>query len=183
MKFKDIKIQIKGDIGKLVVTHFIMAIFGLMVYLPIGAQTEKTKIISLAFGVLTLVFYYYLIDLHMWNIGAKDRIRTRANNEPFSAWKGFITGLYAAIPDFVLGVLYVVFWCYRSYKWAANPCYIFSLLTGTWEGMFLGIKASIVDFPWFFLITPFIAAGFAGFSYFCGSKEFTLIRRPETKNN
>lgn len=182
MKFKEFMSEIRPDIGKLVQTHVLMMIFGIMVYLPIGVETDNRRLITFLVSILTVSFYYYLIDLYMWDVGAKDGIRVRAESAAPRVWRGFAAGLFAAIPDLILGIFYVIFYFYRSYSpTSALLNYIFTLVTRTWEGMFFGFSQSVFgpSFVWFYLITPFIAAAFAVISYYCGTKEFTIIPRPK----
>lgn len=178
----------KPYIGKLMQTHAVMMIFGMMVYLPVGIDTPTRKYASLLIGIVTIAFYYYLIDLFMWDVGAKDAVRVRAGSQSPYALKGFVAGLFAAIPDLILGVLHCIFYVNREYEGFQSLNTVFTLITRTWEGAFCGFEravfgsvesASISSFVWFYAMTPFIAAAFAGFSYYCGTKEFTVIPRPK----
>lgn len=200
MKIKEFMSETRHDVWKLIQTHVVMMIFGVMVYMPIGIESDKRRLLSFVFGLLTAIFYYYLIDLYMWDIGAKDAIRVKSGTLPNRPWKGFVTGLFAAIPDLVLGILFCIFHALREYGAGYGLAnYIFTLATRTWEGMFVGLEMSIfgtvtqvvsegvtqtlvdVSFGGAYIITPFIAAAFAGFSYYCGTKEFTVIPRPRKK--
>ena len=183
MENKSLIKSIGGDVWKLIQTHIVMLIFGVMVYLPVGAETESRRILTVVFSILTVIFYYYLIDLYMWDVGARDAVSARGAGTKPNIFKGFIAGLFAAIPDMVLGIAFFIINHYREYSdglSAANG--VFALITQTWEGMFMGIKMSLIGKSggaWFYLVTPIIAAALAGFSYFCGTKEFTVIPRPK----
>ena len=188
MTFKEKLSEAKNLIGKLIQTHAVMMIFGMMVYLPIGVETPTRRTITLIIGIITMLFYYYLIDLFMWDVGAKDALQVNAGTKPSFNAKGLVAGLFAAIPDFILGLLHCIFYINREYKGFSSLNTIFTLITRTWEGAFTGFEralfgtgasASDTSFVWFYLITPFIAAAFAGFSYYCGTKEFTIIPRPK----
>ena len=183
MENKSFVKSIGGDVWKLIQTHIVMMIFGVMVYLPVGVETENRRILTLIFSLLTAVFYYYLIDLYMWDVGARDAVSARGADTKPNSLKGFVAGLFAAIPDFILGLAFFIINHYREYSdglAAANG--ILALITQTWEGMFMGIKMSLIGKTggaWFYLVTPFVAAAFAGFSYICGTREFTVIPRPK----
>lgn len=188
MTFKEKISEAKQHVGKLIQTHAVMMIFGMMVYLPIGIETPTRRTISLLIGIVTMLFYYYLIDLYLWDVGAKDALRVKAGSQPDFKSKGLWAGLIAAIPDLILGILHAVFYLNRSYKGFNSLNTIFTLITRTWEGAFTGFEravfgtgasASETSFVWFYVITPFIAAAFAGLSYYCGTKEFTIIPRPK----
>lgn len=178
--------SIGGDVWKLIQTHIVMMIFGVMVYLPVGVETKSRQILTLIFSIFTIIFYYYLIDLYMWDVGARDAVSARGAGTKPSPLKGFVAGFFAAIPDLVLGILFLVFNTLREFS-EANTGYnvanlVFALITQTWEGMFMGVKMALIGKSggaWFYLVTPFIAAAFAGFSYICGTVEFTIIPRPK----
>lgn len=175
--------SIGGGVWKLIQTHIVMMIFGVMVYLPVGVETKSRQILTLIFSIFTIIYYYYLIDLYMWDVGARDAVSARGAGTKPSPLKGFVAGLFAAIPDLVLGIAFFVLNHFREYSdglSAANG--VFALITQTWEGMFMGVKMALIGKSggaWFYLVTPFIAAAFAGFSYICGTVEFTIIPRPK----
>lgn len=188
MTFKEKFTEAKPHVGKLIQTHAVMMLFGMMVYLPIGIETPTRRTFTLIIGIITMLFYYYLIDLYMWDVGARDALKVNAGTQPSFITKGLFAGLIAAIPDLILGILHSVFYINRSYKGFESLNTIFTLITRTWEGAFTGFEravfgtgasASETSFVWFYVMTPFIAAAFAGFSYFCGTKEFTIIPRPK----
>jgi hypothetical protein len=178
----------KQAMKKLWATHFVMCIFGLMTYLPFNTKIDENGNkpagwwLALFACIIAILFMWYIIDLFIWEVGAKDQIRGQEANT-MNGFKGFVLGLIVAIPDFILGALYTFFWYYQEYIWAKNPAFIISLITGTWESMFMGIKATLLDngFPFYFLITPFIPVIFTGISYLLGTKEKSFIPRPKRK--
>ena len=142
--------SIGGGVWKLIQTHIVMMIFGVMVYLPVGVETKSRQILTLIFSIFTIIFYYYLIDLYMWDVGARDAVSARGAGTKPSPLKGFVAGLFAAIPDLVLGILFLVFNTLREFS-EANTGYnvanlVFALITQTWEGMFMGVRAAARGF-------------------------------------
>lgn len=184
MNVKAFLSKYKKDIGKLFTTHFIIAVFGLMVYLPWDQTKDYGKTLAIISSVVAILFYYYLIDLQIWDRGALDKLNSDSRKEPLNLMTGLFLGLIAAIPSFVFGIIYNILWQYQTYEWAANPAYIFSLITGTWEGAFLGIKVvALPNFPYFFLMTPFIPVLFTMISYILGAKNIVIIPRPKKERN
>ena len=48
--------SIGGDVWKLIQTHIVMMIFGVMVYLPVGVETKSRQILTLIFSIFTIIF-------------------------------------------------------------------------------------------------------------------------------
>lgn len=179
---------------KMLIVHIAISIFGLMLYLPFDeVQTSRTEFLLCGlFGVFSVIFYFFMIYDKIWDLGAQDGIKTAGGRSPASPWKGFLIGLIAAIPDFIICYVYVFFWYFQSYEWAASPGVIFSFIAVLWEGMFIGLTAWIKA-PIVFAIAPFCTVLFSGFSYFLGTKDIRLLpiadnpeeaeRRREAKAN
>ena len=170
----------KKDIFKLFTTHFVMALFGLMIYLPWNQEKEYGKILAVVCSFIAILFYAYLVDLHIWDLGAKDYLNSSSRGTKINYWTGVLLGLVAAIPSFVLGLLLNFFVMFQTYEWAINACYLTELITKTWEAPFMGIQRILFpDFYWYYLITPFIPVLFSGLAYFLGAKNIIVIPRPK----
>ena len=188
MEKKSFWSQNNKALKKLWATHFVMCIFGLMTYLPFNTEPDANgKVtagwwLALFAGIVAILFLFYLIDLFIWEVGAKEQLSREADT--MNGKKGFIIGLIVAIPDIVLGILYMFFSYYSTYEWAQNPAYIISLITVTWESMFAGLKATIFKgvFPPYYLIVSFVPVLFTGFSYWMGTKQKAIIPRPKRKS-
>ena len=161
---------------KLIVMHVVMAIFGLMTYLPFNTETHAGSALVLISGIITMCFYYYLIRTTLWGIGASDHISSDAGRRKAMPLKGLYISLTAAIPDFLLCYIYVFFRFYESYEWAAAPAAVTGLITSLWEGAFLSVVHGIFNnSQLFFLAVPFIPVIFATLAYWLGTKEFSLF--------
>ena len=166
-------------IVKLIVTHLCMAIFGIMVYMPLSTENPTGKFFCLALGVCAVIFYAYLIHNQMWDVGAKDSIDTAAGKRRKTPLKGFALGLIAAIPDILLCVSFVILWYYREYSMGLSRASItVGFITALREGMFMGIKNGAFDsgFVYYFLIVPFVPAVFAELSYLIGLRQWRLFK-------
>ncbi len=179
---------------KMLIVHIAISIFGLMLFLPFDeVKTSPTeRLFCGLLGVFSVLFYFFMIYDKIWDVGAKDAIRISGGKSAADPWKGFLIGLVASIPDFILCYTYVFFWYFQSYEWAASPGVIFSFIAVLWEGMFMGLTAWIKA-PVVFAIAPFCTIIFSGFSYFLGTKDIRLLpvadnpeeaeRRREAKAN
>lgn len=174
----------KKDIWKLFTTHFVMMLFGLMIYLPWNQNKEYGRILAVVGSAIAVLFYAYLIDLHLWETGARDYINSSSRGTKMNLWTGVLLGLITEIPSFILGALLNFFVMYHTYEWAVNACYITELITKTWEAPFMGFQRILFpDFYWYFLMTPFIPVIFSGVSYLLGAKNIVIIPRPKKDKN
>lgn len=175
----------KKHLWKLLTTHFVMAIFGLMVTLPWG-MTQLGNTMVLICGILTVLFYTYLIDLHIWDVGATDYLNSSSRGTKLDVLRGFKLGLIASIPSFIFASLLVFFSYYQTYEWAVNGHIIMKYITKTWDAMFLGLQTTILPdasyeqtYAWFYLIAPIYPIIVTGLSYILGTKNIAVIPRPK----
>lgn len=169
---------------KLIVVHIAISIFALMIFLPFdttatGSSTQR--FMALILGIFSIIFYFFMIYAQIWEVGAKDELRIVNGKKKAYIGKGFLIGLVAAIPDFILCAGYVVFWFFQSYEWASTLSYLFTLATTFWEGMFLAVKAVLFSKgPYMFIAVPFVTVLFAGISYIFGMKNIRLLPLNDT---
>ena len=90
---------------KLIVTHIAMSVFGLMLFLPTGGSPMLGGI----FGVVSVIFYFFMINNDISKVGAEDAVKTRTvyledgtsvKKSAAHPLKGFIIGAVSAIPDY-----------------------------------------------------------------------------------
>ncbi len=166
---------------KLIVTHIAMSVFGLMLYLPTGGSPMLGGI----FGIVSVIFYFFMINNDISKIGAEDAVKTKTvyledgtavKKSAAHPAKGFIIGAVSAIPDFVVCGLYLFFWYFQGYEWAKSASVIFMFVGVLWEGVFMGLTSFATGSgPIVFACIPFIITIFAGISYILGSKNINLI--------
>ncbi len=170
-------------IVKLLVVHVVISMFGLMTWLPLNKVGESVlhTVLAGAFGIISVVFYFYMIYYKVWEIGSKDNIRVVGGRAKATPAKGFIIGLITAIPDFIICALYVVFWFLKGYEWAVAPCAIFSFIATLWEGMFMGVKEVFFQKgPYLFMFIPFFTVMSCGICYILGTKDIYLAPAADT---
>ena len=156
---------------KLIVTHIAMSIFGLMLYLPTGGNDFLGGI----FGVLSVVFYFFMINNDISKIGAQDAVRSSGGKPAAHPVKGFIIGAISAIPDMVICWVGLFFWYFREYEWAKVIAHTLSAIVTLWEGMFMGLKCLHISDYILFAAIPFVIILFAGVSYILGMNNINLI--------
>lgn len=165
---------------KLIVTHIAMSIFGLMICLPVAGNDLLFGI----FGVVSVVFYFFMVNNDISKIGAQDAVKIKTvydkdgnaiKKSAAHPAKGFIVGAISAIPDMLICWIGLFFWYFREYEWAKVTAAIFSTITSFWEGMFIGLKGLHISEYVIFGAVPFMIIAFAGISYILGSKNINLI--------
>ena len=175
-------------IGKLIRTHLVMTIFGLMVFIPFNLDNGSMQVFLILGSIAAVLLYLFLIDVDMWYLGAEDAIKSRATGIRTSASKGFLIGLAAQLPSVILGILYSVFSMLYAYymaypsgeKFAAGKIVTW-LLTFIWDGMYLGIERILLGgtIPLFYLLIPLLPICFTGLTYYLGTKESKFLKPPE----
>lgn len=103
----------KSTVFRLWVNHFGAIVFGIMLSVLAIMLTRKTGgehevAIYVAIGVVGTVFFWYLIYLMIWEVGAKDRIRVDGGRLEPRPNHGLKLGLAAAIPGIVFCLVYFV---------------------------------------------------------------------------
>jgi hypothetical protein len=157
---------------KLIVTHIAMSIFGLMLYLPTGGS----PLLGGIFGIVSVIFYFFMINNDISKVGAQDAVRTSGGKCAAHPAKGFLIGAVSAIPDFIICGLYLFFWYFQGYEWAKSASIIFMFVGVLWEGVFMGLTSfAAKSGPIVFACIPFMIIIFAGVSYILGSKNINLI--------
>jgi len=157
---------------KLIVTHIAMSIFGLMLYLPTGGS----PILGGIFGIVSVIFYFFMINNDISKVGAEDAVRKSGGKSAAHPANGFIIGAISAIPHFIICGLYLFFWYFQGYEWAKSASIIFMFVGVLWEGVFMGLTSFATGSgPIVFACIPFMIIAFAGISYILGSKNINLI--------
>lgn len=164
---------------KLIVIHIAMSIFALSVYFPFNTTSQGSKtqhFLALILGIFSIIFYFFMIYQQIWELGAKDELKIVNGKKKAYIGKGFLIGLIAAIPDFIICFGYLIFWFFQSYEWATNGYYLLKLGTTFWEGMFMAVYSVLFNnSAYMFIFVPFVSVIFAGISYIFGMKNIRLM--------
>ncbi|MBQ0124879.1 MAG: hypothetical protein KBS59_00975 [Clostridiales bacterium] len=174
-------------IWKLVRTHLVMAIFGLMVFIPFNLDKAAMNYFMLFGSAAGIILYMFLIDVDMWYLGAEDRIRTDAGRQKKCAFKGFLIGLCAEIPSIVLGIAYAVISVLYSYyqSYPSGQAYgaakvVSYLACFLWNGVYLGVEKTLggATVPLYHLLSPLLPVLFAGLTYALGYSGSNFLKPP-----
>lgn len=174
-------------IRKMMLTHLVMTIFGLMIFIPFNTGNQTLKIIMTILGWVALLMFLFLIDMDMWYYGAEDKLRVDAGRQKRNPLKGLLIGLVAEIPAIVVGVLFTVAHYLQLYysAYASGAVYdkfklIMIYVNLIWNGMYHGVSMSIFGgwMTWFYLFIPLLPIGFAGLTYWLGLKNSPILKPP-----
>ncbi len=161
------------SITKLFVNQLGMTIFGHLLF----AATFKTDL-KIATGLLSSLFYLYLVYSTGWDIGAKDKIKVDGGRMKKCNSKGVLLGLAANSLGIILSFVNLTFYFLGFWEWAANislSAYTIStLLNGMYASFFTVFKTPLLKF---IVLAMFIIPSVAvsGISYYAGSKNFRIL--------
>ena len=139
------------DIIRLYVNHLGIMIFSMLLYSAVGEGIIDNKNLSSALSIFisifSICFYLALVYYVVWEIGAKDKIRIDGGRMERCKNKGFLMGLFANIPNFVLGavtlILLLIFFATKS-DGVYAAFLIFNMITRFHASMYLGFITGIV---------------------------------------
>ena len=181
------------DIVRLYVNQLGIMIFSMLLYTAVGSfENEKlSSALSIFVSIFSVCFYLVLIYYVVWEIGAKDKIRIDGGRAEPCKHKGLIMGLFANVPNFVLGILTVLF--IAIYLVSGNEIifsvfFVFNLIVRIHASMYMGVITAIVpsrvpvggseiDYVEFlieallFTLIPLISLAVTHLAYYLGSKD------------
>lgn len=170
---------------KLFVNQIAMTIFGLL--LSAAAYTDAR--INLAAGLLSSVFYLFLLYTAAWEIGAADKIKVDGKRMEYNPFFGLYISILANALNIILAVLVVVFYIVGTgtgIVWALEISAISELVMKFINGMYVSLL-SFVKEPMLNLILlaatviPTVTASALG--YYSGLKNFKFFRTSQKPRN
>ena len=168
------------NIVKMFIYQIAIGIFGAMLSMATAAMNNDT--LSIVVGVLSVLFYLFLLFTMTWEIGAKDRISVDVGKKPYRPYMGFLLALVANIPNFFIAIVYAVCFPFMGEQtWAGTVNSIVKLLSLAIEGMYTNITSKIflsigeATYPlhyfwWTYFLLPIPAIITVGISYIAGHK-------------
>ena len=174
-------------IGKLVLTHVALTVFGLMVYIPFNRDDMSMKAFLVIGSAVAVILYLFLIDVDMWYLGAEDKLRVDAGRQKKNSFKGLLIGLVAQIPGFLIGGLFVASFYLQQYYGAYESGSSFAgfeivmvSINLLWNGMYHGFSRVVFGgcLSWFYLFIPLLPALFSGLTYWLGLKNSRFLKPP-----
>ncbi len=174
-----------GAIGRLIVTHIGMAVFGTVLFLW---TNQMGKEMTLAVSIFATLFYAAMIYVPMWELGAKDKSAIDAGRLTGYRAEGFWIAAVAQIPVLLLTLVYFVCALVPQTELADSiraVCYAILILV---DGCFTGIMITLAPQGKNFAVVAavfFVAALYvvavSGVSYLLGTKEFRLFPKKNDK--
>lgn len=170
-------------ISKMFVYQIGITVFGFLLYMTSAVSENRSLMLGL--GIFSAIFYLSLIYIHVWELGAHDKIKIDAGRLGFDKFKGPKASLIANIPNFFFAILSTVgYLCinrtvtdaagnFSSPEWAANLYAIAQLIGVYLNSMYIGIGdyfgIEILPYFLFVIIIPALLTSFL--AYFFGTKE------------
>ena len=179
------------DIVKLYVNQLGIMIFSMLLYTAVGSFENESLSgkLSIFVSVFSICFYLVLVYYAMWEIGAKDKIRIDGGRMEPCKNKGLVMGLFANVPNLVLGVFSVLFlsiFLVSGNDGIYAAFLVFNTIMRFHASMFLGLitalvpgatTATSVDYTEFlieailFTVLPLVSAAVTQLAYNLGMRE------------
>lgn len=162
---------------KLFVNQIAMTIFGLL----LSAATFSHKTLLLVTGILSALFYLYLLYTTAWDIGARDKIKVDGGRMKSMPLKGLYLALCANIINIVLAIVSTVCYFLADYlllQWAANTTAIAYNILWLTNGMYISLLsfANMIPLKYFLMAATVIPALITcALAYHAGTHNFRLF--------
>lgn len=180
---------------KLYINQIGIAIFSMFLYTIVGALQSENEGFSLLAKVLVsvfaLLFYFVLVYLAVWEIGAKDKIRIDAQRMEKNSNKGFLIGLLANALNFIvwgIATLLMGIYLITPIEWIKTTFGIFNLIFRLFSSMYLGVvqglstvipvaseNIELMVESLGFLILPILSVLVTHLAYFMGVNNYRII--------
>ena len=173
---------------KLFVTQCVIGLFGNM--LALFSASVQSVAVTVAAGIFSMLFYYFLIYITVWEIGSKDVPAIEGGRLKRSNMTGFYIALGASVPNLALALIHALSLPFaNSSELISGICGISRIATLFVHGMYTAIMSvikiggSAINTQWwayFAIIIPSLIA--STLAYGLGSREihFTKLLLPMT---
>ena len=174
-----------GSVGRLLVTHIGMAVFGTVLFLWTNQMGAN---MTLAVGIFSALFYAVMVYMPMWELGAKDKPAVDAGRLVGCKGIGFAVGAAAQLPFILLTLVYFVCSFFPESGAAASifaVCYTILILV---DGCFTGIMITLAPrgenfymVAAVFLVASLFIIAVSGVAYLLGTKEWQPFSKKSEK--
>jgi len=177
---------------KMFITQVAVGLFGAVIAMAMSSISENEKTNDtwlLVTGILSALFFLFLLYTTVWEIGAKDRISIDLGKLKSRPYLGFLIGFIANGPNIIIATVYTVCWfsSHGAAGAATDTAGVMRVLAFIIEGMYYGILAAlkiggqqlfVYWWAYFAIIIPGVLV--SGIAYILGSKNvhFTKIMDP-----
>ena len=135
------------DIIKLYINQIGITIFAMIMYtaggmINTGENSGVSLPVRLGISVFSTIFFFVLIYMAAWDLGAKDSIRSESGKIKRDGIKGLKMSLFANVPNFVLtlGVIaFALISILSGAAWASSAFGVFDMILRFSASMYIGI--------------------------------------------
>lgn len=174
-----------GAVGRLLVTHIGMAVFGTVLFLW---TNQMGKGLTLAVGIFSALFYAAMVYVPMWELGAKDKSAIDAGRLVGYKSIGFAVGAAAQLPIVLLTLVYFTCALFPENATAASVlavCYaILILIDGCFTSIMISLAPRGENFYMVaavFLLAALFIIVVSGVAYLLGTKEWQPFPKKSDK--
>lgn len=146
-----------------------------------GATGSTTEILLLVTSICAIIFYLFLIYVHIWEIGGKDQMSHQVRGTKPNIYKGLLIALCANVPNFVLAGLITLGYAFPNNEVCTSIGFVSDLITKFAHGMYLGIIQhqfaggfALMNQWWVFFLLPIPALLTSFAAYNIGRKGWHL---------
>lgn len=170
---------------KHIISQLGMTMFGLAVIFAVNMIAGKDSPLLLAASGLGIALYLFLIYVHTWEYGSKDKIKIDGGRMKYEPFKG----LYIAIVANALNILLSLLMCIGFYaydfvalapNWAGQLFAVTNIISRALNGMYLGAIVYLFPTaeatpPYMFLLIVIPAVIISFLAYYFGANNKRLF--------
>lgn len=154
-------------VGKIIINHIAMAIFGIIVII----STAKIPVLQHTMGVVAILMYMFLLYMIMWELGSKHGVKTYGEGEKKDKWLGLKISLVANAVFILISTIELILYFFTSADMESvvnNAWGISRILMQYIYGMYLSISSLTLNFPATHLLLTLPAIICCTLSYLAG---------------
>ncbi len=182
------------EIVRLIINQIGISIFALVLYTSMGfvgeSNEELAEGLRILFSVFSITFYWVLLYMMMWELGAKDKVRIDSGKLDYVKGKGTILAFIANLPNFILAffaVLSNILYAFSGMDIFNTLFFVFNLIMRFVAAMYIGVAGAVVE-PFgfdvslsfllqsvFYLFAPLLTVAVCHIGYTLGMKNFKIF--------
>ncbi len=126
-----------------------------------GSVSTTSETLLLITSVCAILFYLFLIYIHIWEIGGKDQMSHNVRGTKPNIYKGLLIALCANVPNFLLAGLIALGYAFSENELFGTVGFLADLITKFIHGMYLGIiqhefagGIALMNYWWVYFLLP-----------------------------
>ena len=169
----------ENKIFSLFTTQIAIAIFGIMITLPLDAAGAGN--ILFIPSIIAVMFYLFLLYNPVWQNGAKDKIRIDAGRGGASPFKGLYIGLFANALNIIFALILGICYLLKEYAFFGAIYFVANILLNIGQGMYIGIVLQYFNNQEglrvvFYMLVPLFSSVCIAVFYMLGRKNILMPR-------